>query len=669
MRGASGFKNLFDQTREYLREQTAAPAAAGEDRKARFRSMAAACAVVFLIAVGVRLLHWQDVKGDIDLGDTPLVTLIRSYEREAERMRAQSRMLFPSSPPVNQDSRMIIHPPGYSLLVYAMGEGDKAGRSHDRLRWFQIIMDSVSAVVIVLLAAHFFRLAIAALSGLLVAFSPHLAYYSLWLSPESLAVLPIVIAVLLVALNAKRPRLSIVIAAGVLVGLSCWLRSNAMLLAFFLAAAVFFTTERRKRALHSLALAGAMVITISPITLRNYIAYDRFIPLSLGAGITMVEGIADFDDEDRFGMPVSDEEVPSKDAQWHGRADYAENIWTPDGVERDRERFRRGLEVIGREPLWFAGVMLRRAASMVRYNDSLPAGYRYFSSRAPLISPEPPFGHAIGEQESAGAVWSASPSLMIEQGERIAPLARVAISEEAGILEIEGDDSVYGDQFVCAPIAVEKNCDYLLTVEYVARQGKTATKVTSPDRGVSLSSFLISKREPSPGKMKARRAGPDNEQENIRIARMPFSSGDRREVRLVVSNNGTPGPALALGPAQLIALGPTPHVWTRPLRVLARGVERNLYTTGRMVPLILIGIILLSLAGRRTALIALLSAPVYYLLLQPAFHTEYRYIIAIHYFLFIMAAVALWVMGSIISRAARRAFDKIVRGVSRGRAS
>jgi hypothetical protein len=669
MRGTSGFKNLFSRTREYLREQTAAPAVSAEDRKAHFIRLAALCATVFLFALGVRILHWQDARGEIERGDSLLVTVIRSYEREAKRIYAEGRLLFPASPPVNQDSRMILHPPGYSILVYAMREGDEAGRSHDLLRWFQILIDSASAVIIVLLAAHFFRPAVAALAGLLVAFSPHLAYYSLCLTPESLAVFPVAVAVLLVAHNMKQPRLWAVIVAGVLVGLSCWLRSNALLLAFFLAGAVFFTTEGRKRALHSLALVAAMIITISPITLRNYVAYDRFIPLSLGAGITMAEGIADFDDENRFGMPISDEEVPYIDAEWHGRPDYAENIWTPDGVERDRERFRRGLNVIRREPLWFAGVMLRRAASMLRYNDSLPAGYRYFSSRAPLISMEPPFGHAIADQQTADATWSASPAEMIEQGERIAPLAQVRISEEGGRLEIEGDDSAYGDQFACAPIAVEKNCDYLLTVEYVAEQGKTATKVTSPDRGVTLSSFLMSEREAGTGRKKGRKAAPDDKQENMKIARMPFSSGDSGEVRLVASNNGTPRPALALGQAQLIALGPTPHVWTRPLRVLARGVERNLYTTGRMVPMVLIGIALLALASRRLALIALLSVPVYYLLLQSAFHTEYRYIIAIHYFLFIMAAVTLWVMGSLAGRAAGRVFNKIVRGIARARAS
>jgi hypothetical protein len=169
--------------------------------------------------------------------------------------------------------------------------------------------------------------------------------------------------------------------------------------------------------------------------------------------------------------------------------------------------------------------------------------------------------------------------------------------------------------------------------------------------------------------VKARKAAPDDKQEIIKIARMPFSSGDRGEVRVVVINNGAPRPALALGRAQLMALGPTPHLWTRPLRALARGVERNLYTTGRMVPLVLIGIALLALARRRPALIALLSVPVYYLLLQSAFHTEYRYIIAMHYFLFIMAAITLWMTGSLAGRAARRVLNKIVSNAPRARAS
>jgi hypothetical protein len=40
-------------------------------------------------------------------------------------------------------------------------------------------------------------------------------------------------------------------------------------------------------------------------------------------------------------------------------------------------------------------------------------------------------------------------------------------------------------------------------------------------------------------------------------------------------------------------------------------------------------------------LLVLLAVPVYYLCAQSALHTEYRYVLVIHHFLFVLAAVSL----------------------------
>jgi hypothetical protein len=56
------------------------------------------------------------------------------------------------------------------------------------------------------------------------------------------------------------------------------------------------------------------------------------------------------------------------------------------------------------------------------------------------------------------------------------------------------------------------------------------------------------------------------------------------------------------------------------------------------------------LARRGRALVLLLAVPLYYLLLQSALHSEYRYILAIHYFLFVIASVTLYVLGSALAR-------------------
>ncbi|HEX8090911.1 MAG TPA: hypothetical protein VF762_18770, partial [Blastocatellia bacterium] len=57
--------------------------------------------------------------------------------------------------------------------------------------------------------------------------------------------------------------------------------------------------------------------------------------------------------------------------------------------------------------------------------------------------------------------------------------------------------------------------------------------------------------------------------------------------------------------------------------------------------------------GRGSALAALLAVPGYYLLAQSAFHTEYRYILAIHYFLFVAAAVAFYCAVLFITQCSR----------------
>jgi predicted membrane-bound mannosyltransferase len=80
---------------------------------------------------------------------------------------------------------------------------------------------------------------------MLVALSPQLAYNSLLLLPDSLAVLPILLAIYFIVRARKQSLVIYIIAAGGLIGLSCWLRANALLLAPFLSVLVFFVLSPR----------------------------------------------------------------------------------------------------------------------------------------------------------------------------------------------------------------------------------------------------------------------------------------------------------------------------------------------------------------------------------------------------------------------------------------
>jgi hypothetical protein len=71
-----------------------------------------------------------------------------------------------------------------------------------------------------------------------------------------------------------------------------------------------------------------------------------------------------------------------------------------------------------------------------------------------------------------------------------------------------------------------------------------------------------------------------------------------------------------------------------------RAVQK-LFITAVFLPLYLAGLALLLRARQKRELAALLAVPLYFLCFQSALHTEYRYVLAVHYLLFVVAAVAL----------------------------
>lgn len=628
----------------------------------RYARRIAICALIFLAAFSVRLLHWQDHQQDIGEAQSGLSG---RYKQQAQRMLDGDGILYPRDYETHSSSQLIVHPPGYSMFI--AGVFGLFGKSDNKIVLAQTISDSAAAVLVFLIAAALLSDAVAILAGLLVGFSPHLAHHSSMLQPDSLAVLPILVAVWLLIQAGGKHRLVAVLIAGASVGVSCWLRSNALLLAPFLALLVFLITERGPRSKHALAFVCATIVVISPITIRNWVVFRHFLPLSLGSGLTMIEGIGDYDKENRFGMPASDDEAWYKDLEWHNRSDYV-TLWRPDGIERDQYRLARGLAVARNNPVWFAGVMIRRAGSMLRYNDSLSQGWPGDTALAPVVSAEPAFGHQIAVDNEP--VWSSTGAELLASGSPLSSQTECSLSEDGTAIRVAGNNSDFDDQFASAPIAVEKNTDYVLSFPVRLIQGRMAAKVTSADRRITLASLILADpddKQSSAIKGRARvnqRSDSDfevsvkapqpafqNEQWMTNVL-MPFATVSRGEVLLVVSNNGlTAARSQALlGKVELYELGQTPHQWSRLVRPPVRGIQRNLYRTSHMLPLIGIGITLLAAAGRWRSLLILLAIPAYYLLVQSALHTEYRYILAIHYFLLMMAAVTLYCLGAAIAR-------------------
>jgi hypothetical protein len=170
---------------------------------------------------------------------------------------------------------------------------------------------------------------------------------------------------------AKRKSLASALGAGALIGVSCWLRANAILLAFFWAIALLLLVRagwQRRAWLAASVLVAAMVV-IAPIILRNAIVFHAFMPTGLGAGTNLLEGIGETERGARdFGAPPSDRDLIEQERTALNVPPGASfDLYYPDGIQRDRARTRKALGIIAEHPFWYAGSVFRRLAAVLKY--------------------------------------------------------------------------------------------------------------------------------------------------------------------------------------------------------------------------------------------------------------------------------------------------------------
>jgi hypothetical protein len=366
-----------------------------------------------------------------------------------------------------------------------------------------------------------------------------------------------------------------------------------------------------------LALVFGTLLIVLPLTIRNAVVFHRFIPLSLGAGQTLLEGISDYDPQGKFGIPNTDVGVMKQEAEQSQRPDYYGTLFNPDGVERERARLSRGFAVIRSHPLWFSGVMARRAASMLRLE------------RSRLVSVEPPVSHSLGGIDSLAPVWTGTPGELSFSGVGLSPQIKVSYEPSSGRLTLVGDDSKYGDQFSSNVVNVKKNNDYVFTAPISIERGRMRISVVQPG-GKVYSSTIVETIENT-----------NAEAQPTSLVQLPFVANSNQPVQVVFSNEASnpPNPLVKVGPIKLFELGPARWLWTRYPRLLVHGIQK-IFLTAVILPLAMVGLALLIIKKQSQALIILAVVPVYFFCVQSIVHTEYRYVLAVDYFLFALVGVA-----------------------------
>lgn len=592
-----------------------------------FRARLLIGAAIFLLAFGVRVLSWHDTRPEVGKVQTVVVA---DYQRVARLLREGGlRSFFSSSSPL-ADLNNLGHPPGYSILIASVQS--VFGSSDSSVQFVQITGDALAAVMIFLIVAELLPLSAGMIAGLLAALAPQFTWNSVLLLPDSISVLPILLAIYLIARSPKNPRLLTFLLAGALIGISCWLRANAMLLSLFVALAVpllvspenFSLSSSRdhdklkfvgRRGRFALAVVCGTLLIVVPLTLRNAIVFHRFIPLSLGAGQTLLEGIADYDHEGRFGIPQTDMGIMKQEAEIYQRPDYYDTLFKPDGVERERARLSRGFAVIRSHPFWFAGVMARRASSMVRLE------------RARLISTQPAVSHPP-QPNSNYPDPLLYPSDMVKEPNAV--LGAIRLDDESGnktILTVVGNDSRYEAQ-AAWQLTLQPNSDYLLDTVVSAERGRMRISVVSGGNKTLASAVVDALEQTTP------------ENQPYVPFRLAFVS-DNAPTRLVVSNEASDvsNPVIKIVPIGFYNLGPARLLWTRYPRCVIHGIQK-IFLTAIILPLAIMGLLVLIFQKQSRALIVLSIVPAYFFSVQSIVHTEYRYVLAVDYFLFALVGVA-----------------------------
>ena len=331
---------------------------------------------LFVVSFVTKSLHAVDFAPKMYTMEQDFGGLTETYDARAVLITEGKGLLGPYD--VNpRNTVWIAQAPAYSIFLSAVYK--MFGRDFFKVQLAQNAVNSLSPILIFLIAGTIVGWRAGAVTGFLAALSHHLSYISNFILPDSLSALPLLAAIYLLMLERAHRRYGYLLyaGAGVMIGLSAWVRSQTMLFGLFLIVMLPMIYGWRMSIIKRAAVMAAVsLLTIAPVTIKNYVVYGEFVPVNIGLGIVLWEGIGETARGNEFGAVARDDEVAIQDAEIYGKPRYAGSWSTPDGIMRDRDRVKRSLGIIARHPFWYSGVMMKRMAGTLKYSAHAPLVYR-----------------------------------------------------------------------------------------------------------------------------------------------------------------------------------------------------------------------------------------------------------------------------------------------------
>ncbi|NOX98091.1 MAG: phospholipid carrier-dependent glycosyltransferase [Nitrospirae bacterium] len=159
------------------------------------------------------------------------------------------------------------------------------GHSLTAVRLIQAIIDSFTCLIIYLIALQMNqRKSIAILASAMAAIYPELIASSAFVLTETLFTFLLSVSTLLLLRAKFKESKVLAVISGIFFGITILCRAVALLIPPFLFLSFLFFSNRKRNLSLITILTIAMLLTIAPWTIRNFLVFDRFLPVSIGLG-------------------------------------------------------------------------------------------------------------------------------------------------------------------------------------------------------------------------------------------------------------------------------------------------------------------------------------------------------------------------------------------------
>ena len=220
---------------------------------------------IFLLALAIRVVLFGFDDGHVpDTGNSP------DYLMLAESVKEGNGFTFDGYNPTAE--YVPIYPAFLAGVLLLPGAGIRT------IQLFQILIDSITCLLIYFLSLKLTNKSHALLGGFFMALYIPLASRSLFILSETLFTFFLVATVLILACGRSRIQYSAL--SGLVMGIVTLVRPNGLVIAFFMLIWFYFNYGFKRSLRHALAFVFCFILILSPWIIRNAVIFHHFIPTS-----------------------------------------------------------------------------------------------------------------------------------------------------------------------------------------------------------------------------------------------------------------------------------------------------------------------------------------------------------------------------------------------------